>query len=257
MGCFAVWLLFLQQCQFLPVRFQSAVVPLWGHGCVCARGRPRAPWWSIPKAQGKNSVPRSGGGHGGRREQCKSGGERRVTQGESRRARLSALTASSPKLDSLLPPAFPGTGLCFSQSCPEAGRALALSPSCSGHPAPLRLPLRSVHPSACPDGRFYAPLRPEAPSRAAPTSSGVSHPHPLPRCPRQLLTAFPALSRGICFILRLTGSPASRPSRPVPSRRGTSRWRDISLPPSLPPFLSPSLPAASSRASDGESVTVS
>jgi len=206
-------------------------VPLWA--------RPRAPWWSIPKTKGNNSVPRSGGEHGGRREQCKSGGKRSVTR---RGSRLSALTARGPRLHSLLPPAFPGTGLCISQPGPGASRALALSPCCGGHRAPLRLPLRSgppppaltggftpilsIHPSACPDGRFYAP---SAPRLAA--GLPFHTPIPCPDAPRQLLTAVPGGSPGLCSV---PGSP--------PARRRASRWRDLPSLPPLPPSVLPSAP---------------
>lgn len=72
-----------------------------------------------------------------------------------------------------------------------------------------------------------AGLPPHAPS------SGVSHPHPLPRRPRQLLTAFLALSRGLCSILRLTGQPEDPPA---PSRPILPRSIPVARPPS-PSFL--------------------
>lgn len=160
MGCFAAWLLFLQQSLFPPMGFQSAVVPLWGHGCMGHNGDPGHRGGASQRHREK-TVPRSGGGHGGRRERCKLGGKGSVTQ----RERAEELGSQ------LLQPAVPNWTRRSLQPFQAPGYLfpnLALSPCCSGHSAPLWLPIPSVHPSAFLDGRFYAPLRPEARSRAAP-----------------------------------------------------------------------------------------
>lgn len=106
-------------------------------------------------------------------------------------------------------------------------------------------------------GGFMVPLARPFLGLLPPPGSGVSHPHPLPRAPGsssppvQLRAAAPAPS---------SGSPRS------PARHGPARSIPVAGPappssPLPPPSLSlsfpPSLPAASSRASDGESVTVS
>lgn len=178
--------------------FQNAVVPLWDHRCMCLH-EAHGTVVEHPKGSGeKNSVPRCGGGHGRRKEQLSEKG-RGVWPRKSRQAGLSALATRYRIM-----------------VVPISHEAADLSPCCSGHLALLRLSMHSLRPSACPEGRrgYTAGLSPQQLWRFTP--------HPLPRRPRQLLTAFPAPSRGICFTLRLT-------------RRGASRWRDLPLPSLLPP----------------------
>lgn len=179
-----------------------------------------------------------------------------MSQRESRRAQLSALTASSPKLDSPLPPlppAFPNTGLCFSLSCPEAGRALALSPCCSGHPTPAvaAAPLRPSF--SLPGWGVLCPLsrrpRPEAQSRASPSELGrFTSPSPAavpPAAPHRLSGSGSAPSSGS------PGSPAPRPPRPAAEHPagGTSP----SLPPSPRPRAAPVMGRASPSPSSAPS----
>lgn len=69
-------LLFLQQSQFLPVGISERCSASLGSTVYMPQPeRPRVPCCGIPKAEGKASVPRCGGGHGGKREQWKLGGK--------------------------------------------------------------------------------------------------------------------------------------------------------------------------------------
>lgn len=179
LGCLFVWCVLLQQ-PLSPWDFRV----LWGSSlgslvCVCHK---QGAVMEHPKGQ----CAQGGGGHGG-------GGK---TQKESSRARLPAHTASSPKLDPLLPQLLPGTRLHFSPFFPSPHPgADTQHPS----PFPLQLPLCSIHPPSCPDRTLSAfpPLKPGA--ELSPPSSDISHPHPLPchDVPGNSSPLFPALSCGI------------------------------------------------------------
>lgn len=167
-----VWIVLL--CSFLFLQ-QPNSCP-WDHGCK-HQSRTQSTMVEHPESSGEKVGQDLLVGMEGKGRITNQEG--RGTAPSERAEELGSLPAG-PKW-TLLPPSLPGTGLCLSQSCPAASRALILSQCRTGHlrcchPAP-RIPQPAL------TGGFMVPLARPLPGLLPAPGSGVSRPHPLPPAP--------------------------------------------------------------------------